>query len=114
MTHYNGSRNESLAFFAGICFTDCEHSAAAYGPHVAAVEIDHNNLSVLTVTMTDDEMQQAIDDQEWPCDRQRDIDAAIAAGYNAVQFRDCDERGQTHNCIRILTQAAWDAAVTTH
>ena len=113
MQYYNGSRNESLAFFTGICFTECEHSAAAYGNHIAAVEIDSSRLSIQTITMTDEEMQQAIDDQEWPCDRQKDIDAAIAAGYDAVKFADCDERGHAHDCIRILTQAAWDAAVVT-
>ena len=112
MTYYNGSRNEALAFFSGICFTECEQSAATYGEHVAAVKIDRSRLSMQTITMTDDELEQAIDNQEWPCDRQRDIDAAIAAGYDAVQFADCDERGQTHGCVRILTQAAWNAAVS--
>lgn len=112
MSYYNGSRNESLAFFPGICFTKCEQSAAAYGEHIAAVEIDRSRLLIQAITMTGDELQQAIDNQEWPCDRQRDIDAAIAAGHDAVQFTDCDERGQTHDCIRILTQAAWDAAVS--
>lgn len=112
MSYYNGSRNKSLVFYAGICFTECEQSAAAYGEHVAAVEIDRSRLSIQTIAMTEDELQQAIDDQEWPCDRQRDIDAAIAAGYDAVKFADCDERGQMHDCIRILTQAAWDAAVS--
>ncbi len=111
MTHYNGSRNETLAFYPGICFTECADAAAAYGEHIAAVEIDCSRLSVQVIAMTDDEMQDAIDNQEWPCDRQRDIDAAIAAGHDAVSFRDCDERGQAHDCIRILTQAAWDAAV---
>ena len=112
MSYYNGSRNESLAFFPGICFTECEQSAASYGPNVAAVAIDRSRLSVQTIVMTEEELQIAVDEQEWPCDRQRDIDAAIAAGYDAVAFSDCDERGQTHDCIRILTQAAWDAAVS--
>ena len=109
---YNGSRNKTLAFYPAICFTCSESAAEAYGPHIAAVEIDRSKLTIKTVEMTAEEMREAIDEQEWPCDRKADITAAIAAGYDAVAYTDCDEHGQTHDCIRILTQAAYDAAVS--
>lgn len=111
-TMYNGSRNADLGFYPAICFTESQSAAGAYGEYVAAVSIDRSKLNVMTVEMTAEEMREAIDDQEWPCDRQSDIDAAIAVGYDAVAYTDCDECGQEHDCIRILTQAAYDAAVS--
>jgi hypothetical protein len=112
MTMYNGSRNETLGFYPAICFTESESAASAYGQHLHTVEIDESKLNVMTVKMTEEEFRDAIDNQEWPCDRQSDIDAAIAAGYDAVAYTDCDERGQSHGCIRILTESAWVAAVS--
>jgi hypothetical protein len=108
---YHGSRNAELSFFPAICFTESQSAAAAYGPHVHCVEIDRGALNILSIEMTAEELRQAIDDQEWPCDRQRDIDKRIAEGYTAVQYTDCDERGQSHDCIRILTAEAFAAAV---
>lgn len=65
----------------------------------------------MSVEMTDEEMREAIDNQEWPCDRQADIYAAIADGYDAVAYVDCDEFGQEHDCLRILTAEAFAAVV---
>jgi hypothetical protein len=111
MTMYNGSRNKELNFYPAICFTESESAARAYGSFLAEVEIDRSKLSVKTVEMTEDELRAAIDDQEWPCDRQADIDAAIADGYDAVAYVDCDECGQRHDCIRILTEDAFARCV---
>ena len=112
MTHYHGSRHESLRFFPAICFTADRGSAANYGEHVHAVEIARDRLRVMAVEMTDDELREAIDDQEWPCDRDDDIAAAIADGYDAVAYVDVDERGAVHDCIRILTREAFLSAVS--
>jgi hypothetical protein len=109
---YHGSRNETLEFFPAICFTESQSAAAAYGPHLHTVVIDESKLNIMSVEMTDDELRDAIDDQEWPCDRQSDIDAAIEAGYDAVAYTDCDERGQSHGCLRILTADAFARSVT--
>lgn len=111
MSMYNGSRNEALGFYPAICFTESESAAKAYGPYLHTVRIDESKLSVKTVEMTEEEFRDAIDSQEWPCDRQADIDAAIADGYDAVAYTDCDERGQVHGCIRILTAGAFARAV---
>jgi len=108
---YNGSMNETLSFYSGICFTDSCDSAAAYGDYVSEVEIDTEQLNILHVEMTDEEMRNAIDDQEWPCDRQSDRDAAVAQGYDAVSYSDCDERGATHDCLRILSIEAFSRSV---
>lgn len=108
---YHGSRNSELSFFPAICFTACSRSAAAYGPHVHSVEIDETALSILSIEMDDEQLRDAIDNQEWPCDRQADIDARIAEGYTAVSYSDVDECGQTHDCLRILTADAFAAAV---
>jgi hypothetical protein len=109
---YNGSRSENLEFYPAICFTDSRSSAAAYGQHIHSVSIDRSKLQIKTVEMTAEEMRAAIDDQEWPCDRAADIAATIAEGYDAVAYTDCDEHGQEHDCLRILTAAAFAAAVT--
>lgn len=109
---YHGSRNAELSFFPAICFTESESAASAYGPHIHSVEINRGALNILTVEMTSEEFREAIDNQEWPCDRQRDIDARIAEGYTAVAYTDCDENGQAHDCIRILTAEAFAAAVS--
>lgn len=111
MTMYNGSRNAELKFYPAICFTESEESAQAYGMHVHAVDIDSSLLNVMAVKMTDEEMRAAIDEQRWPCDCQSDIDSAIAAGYDAVAYTDCDERGYAHDCLRILTAEAFARAV---
>ena len=109
---YHGSNNGSFSFFPGICFTSSEFAAAVYGDNVTSVRIDRDALAVQTIDMTAAELRDAIDAQEWPCDRQRDIDAAIAAGFNAVAYTDCDAAGQTHDCLRLLTSAGFDAAVS--
>ena len=108
---YHGSRSGSLGFFPAICFTESAEAAQSYGPHLHCREIDYSRLHIMRVAMTDEEFREAVDSQEWPCDRQRDIDAAIAAGYDAVAYTDCDERGQSHDCIRILTAEAFALAV---
>jgi hypothetical protein len=108
---YHGSRNESFSFFPAICFTESQSAAAAYGGNVTEVEIDRSKLNILAIEMTAEELRDAIDSQEWPCDRQRDIDARIAEGYTAVAYTDCDENGQAHDCIRILAAEAFAAAV---
>lgn len=107
-TMYNGSRNAELSFYPAVCFTDSESAASAYGPHLHAVKINRSSLNILTVEMTRDELREAIDNQEWPCDRAADIEKRIAEGYTAVAYTDCDENGQEHSCIRILTQEAFD------
>ncbi len=109
---YHGSRNSELSFFPAICFTSCSHSAASYGSHLHAVEIDETALSIRTIEMSEEELRDAIDNQEWPCDRQSEIDTHIAAGYDAVRYSDVDECGQSHDCLRILTAAAFAAAVS--
>jgi len=106
---FHGSRNETLEFFPGICFTDSYISAATYGPHVHMVDIDRSKLRIKSIEMTEEQLREAIDDQEWPCDRDADIAATIAEGYDAVAYEDCDERGQTHDCLRLLTVEAFDA-----
>lgn len=111
MTYYHGKRNTELNFRSGICFTSDRSSAAAYGPNVFEVEIDRSKLTIKTVEMTDEELREAIDDQEWPCDRESDRQAAIAAGYDAVEYQDVDERGQMHDCLRILTAEAFEVSV---
>ena len=108
---YHGSQNSELNFFSGICFTESAESAAAYGGNVTSVSIDETALRILRIEMSDVELRDAIGNQEWPCDRQRDIDAAIAAGHTAVAYTDCDENGRQHNCLRILTSDAFAAAV---
>ena len=110
-TMYHGSRHDSLSFFPAICFTADRDAAAAYGANVSEVTIDRSRLTIQTVEMTADELRAAIDDQEWPCDRTADIAAAIAEGYDAVAYVDCDEHGTTHDCLRILTADAFAAAV---
>ena len=112
MMMHNGSRNATLGFYPAICFTESESAARAYGPHLHSVEIDRDKLNVMTVEMTEEEFRDAIDNQEWPCDRQADIDAAIAAGYDAVAYTDCDECGQSHGCVRILTADAFAKSVS--
>ena len=107
---YHGSQNSELNFFSGICFTESAESAAAYGD-VTSVSIDETALRILRIEMSDVELRDAIDNQEWPCDRQRDIDAAVAAGHTAVAYTDCDENGRQHNCLRILTSDAFADAV---
>lgn len=111
MTYYHGKRNTELNFRSGICFTSDRDAAAAYGPNVFEVEIDRSKLNIKTIEMTDEELRDAIDDQEWPCDRESDRQATIAAGYDAVEYQDVDERGQMHDCLRILTAEAFEAAV---
>ena len=108
---YHGSRNETIEFFPAICFTESQSAAAAYGSFVYEAEVDRSKLKIKTVEMTEEELRESIDDQEWPCDRAKDIAATIAAGYDAVAYQDCDERGQMHDCLRILTPEAWAAAV---
>lgn len=108
---YNGSRNAELNFYPAICFTESESAAQAYGPHLHTVMIDESLLNVMSVEMTDEEMREAIDNQDWPCDTQKGIEAAIAAGYDAVAYTDCDERGQAHGCLRILTAEAFAKSV---
>jgi hypothetical protein len=112
MNMYHGSRNAEFGFFPAICFTSSESVASAYGSHVTAVTIDSSKLTVLVVEMAADELRSAIDNQEWPCDRNSDIAARIAEGYTAVRYVDCDERGQSHDCIRVLTAEAFAAAVS--
>ena len=112
MTMHHGSRNSTLEFYPGICFTASKSAAETYGNHLHTVSIDRSKLSVMTVEMDADELRDAIDNQEWPCDRNSEIESAIAAGYDAVEYTDCDERGQTHDCLRILTAAAFAAAVS--
>lgn len=112
MVMYHGSQNETLSFYPAICFTESESAAQAYGPYVHAVTIDRSKLVVNSIEMTDEEFRDAIDSQEWPCDRKSDIAATISAGYDAVTYTDCDERGQSHDCIRILTEDAFSAAVS--
>lgn len=109
---YHGSRNAELSFFPAICFTESESAASAYGPHLHTVEINRSVLNILTVEMTREEFREAIDNQEWPCDRAADIAKRIAEGYTAVAYTDCDENGQAHDCIRILTAEAFSAAVS--
>lgn len=108
-TYYHGSRSETLEFYAGICLTQCDASASAYGEHLHEVDIDISRLNILRVDMTDDELREAIDSQEWPCDTYDEIDAAIDAGYDAVAYTDVDERGRLHDCLRILTEDAFSA-----
>jgi hypothetical protein len=92
---HHGSQNSKLEFFPGICFTESAESAAAYGGNVTSVSIDETALRILRVEMSDVELRDAIDNQEWPCDRQRDIDAAVAAGHTAVAYTDCDRKRTT-------------------
>ena len=106
---FHGSRNMTLEFFPAICFTDSYTSAAAYGPHVHMVDVDRSKLRIKTIEMTEEQLRLAIDDQEWPCDRAKDIAATIAEGYDAVAYQDCDQDGQTHDCLRLLTAEAFDA-----
>ena len=108
---HHGSKNSKLEFFPGICFTESAESAAAYGGNVTSVSIDETALRILRIEMSDVELRDAIDNQEWPCNRQRDIDTAVAAGHTAVAYTDCDENGRQHNCLRILTSDAFAAAV---
>ena len=111
-TMYHGTQSNELNFFPAICFTESQSAASAYGPNVFQVAIDRSKLNILVVEITAEEMREAIDNQEWPCDRQADINARIAEGYDAVSYVDCDERGQEHDCLRILTESAYRAAVT--
>jgi hypothetical protein len=109
MTYYHGTRSSELTFRPAICFTSYESNAAAYGDNVFAVEIDRSKLNVCKIEMTDEELREAIDDQEWPCDRASDVERYIADGYDAVEYLDVDQYGDTHDCIRILTQRGWEA-----
>lgn len=104
---YHGTRQSNLEFYPAICFTIDETSAAAYGHHVHEVDIDDSHLTILDVEMDEAELRYAIDNQEWPCDQQADIDKHIAEGYTAVRYIDVDENGQMHDCIRILTRQAY-------
>ena len=106
-THYHGSRNDSLVFFPGICFTVSESSAAQYGQYVHGVAIDVSKLRVKRIEMTTEEMRIAIDSQKWPCDTRKEITSTIADGYDAVSYLDCDAAGQMHDCIRVLTSDAF-------
>ena len=111
MSYYHGKRSTELTFRSGICFTSDRYSAATYGPNVFEAEIDRSKLKIETVEMTDEELREAMDDQEWPCDREFEREATIAAGYDAVEYQDVDERGQVHDCLRILTAEAFEASV---
>ena len=108
---YHGNRGK-FGFFPAICFTASESAAAAYGDTITEVEIDRSKLNILVIEMDDAEMREAIDNQEWPCDRDSDIAARIAEGYTAVAYVDCDERGQQHDCLRVLTVDAFADAVS--
>lgn len=107
---YHGSRNETIEFFPAICLTSSRDSAESYGDYLHEVEVDESQLTVLVVEMTDAELREAIDSQEWPCDRDSEIESAIASGHDAVSYRDVDEDGTMHDCIRILTADAWTRA----
>lgn len=108
---YHGSRNSELNFFPGVCFTSETSAATVYGHHVHEVEVDTAALTIRSFEFSDEELRERIDEQEWPCDRQSEIDSLVEQGYDAVAYTDVDADGCEHDCIRILTQAAWDAAV---
>jgi hypothetical protein len=109
---HHGSRNAELSFFPAICFTESESAASAYGPYLHSVDINRSALNILTVEMTGEAFREAIDSQEWPCDRDAEIVQKIAEGYTAVAYTDCDENGTSHDCMRILTPEAFAEAVT--
>ena len=110
MIMYHGSRQPSPEFVPGFCLTEDADAAFRYGRHVTQYDLDESRLTVKTIEMTDAEMRTAIDDQEWPCDRAKDIAATIAEGYDAVRYLDCDENGRTHSCLRILTSVVFEGA----
>lgn len=108
---YHGSREE-FKFFPAICFTDSFDSASSYGDTITEVEIDESKLSILEIELSSEQIRECWDDNEWPCDRQKDVEQRIAEGYGAVRYSDADESGCEHDCIRILTADAFAKAVT--
>jgi len=108
---YHGSRDATLDYYPAICLTDDRESAEAYGEHLHTVTVDRSALCILKISMTREELREAIDDNEWPCDRDADIARYVADGYDAVEYMDVDQYGGMHTCLRILTAAAWQSAV---
>jgi hypothetical protein len=108
-TYYHGSQGD-FRTFPGICFTSDDGSAQSYGGILTTIEIDLDELSVKHIELSDDDVRECLDENEWPCDRQSQIDTLIKQGVDAITYRDADESGDTHNCLRLLSAKALTAA----
>jgi hypothetical protein len=99
MELYHGSHcNETLVIHLGLCLTDSQRSAEAYGQHLHTVEIDMSSLRVEDVEGYDR------DDNEAPGDR--DISEWADSGIDVICYDDEDEFGRQHACWRLVSNKA--------
>jgi len=103
-TFFHGSRDLTLAeIFEGCCLTSQPMDALAYcrgSGVVLEIEVTLPGLNVEAV--------EAEVDAPWPCDLASERAAKVAAGIDAVEYRDlgADADGREIECFRILSPAA--------
>ena len=101
-TYYHGSHNGNTAMHHGICLTDDYDVACVYAGKqgvVVEVEMSLSGLSVASMGAYDH------DENDAPGDDGDDH------GVDVLEYEDEDERGTTHDTVRLMTDAAL-AAVT--
>lgn len=107
MKLYHGTFRDTLTLHKGLCLTADRSAAEEYaqGGTVYEIEIDTNNLRIVEIEFSDEELRERIDEQEWPGDRESEI-AKLAETADIIIFRDVDASGRDHVTYRIITEAA--------
>ena len=104
MTLYHGTSKASWQPHQGACLTTSREIAAQYGRLIVAVEVELGELT------TDDRTADVDrDEQSWPGDTQRSLDALAAAGLDLVTYDDETPTGREHLCYRLVSPAAVQA-----
>jgi hypothetical protein len=95
---------ETFTKHSGLCLTDLEVAARHYGEPVKEVEVDLTGLNVLTLVVSDEDIEAA----EYPGDRADQREAYLAAGVDVLDYNDATQHGREHRTLRFLSAAALD------
>jgi hypothetical protein len=102
MQLYHGSHNGSLVAHEGLCLTSRVESAEHYA---------QRDGSVYSVQIADDLVIEDCPGYDWetdhtPADKLAYRAAAAARGVDVLRYMDADERGNQHDCYRLVSDKA--------
>lgn len=98
-----GYANQAGVAHAGQCWTTDYDAALVYAGERGTVWMCDLDLSDLTVEETE---AYDHDNDEAPGDSARSRAAFAASGVDVLSFDDEDERGRSHDCIRLISERA--------
>lgn len=107
MTFYHGAYDLGHTAHEGICLTDDESVAAAYGRNIYSAEMDMRSLRVEACEGYDH------DEDDAPADHAAFRAAAATRGVDVLTYEDEDQMGRVFTCYRLISERAVAACLLT-